>query len=76
MLRQGVIIAGVGTVVGFAVGLGAARALRSMLYGVTATDPLVLAGAAVLVVMTALVACYVPALRAARVDPARTLAEQ
>jgi putative ABC transport system permease protein len=76
VLRQGVAIAGIGTAVGLAVGLGAARTLRSMLYGVTATDPLVLAGAAVLLVITALVACYVPALRAARVDPARTLAEQ
>jgi putative ABC transport system permease protein len=76
VLRQGVMIAGAGTIIGLGVGLGAARALRSMLYGVTATDPLVLAGAAVLLVVTALVACYVPALRAARVDPARTLAEQ
>jgi putative ABC transport system permease protein len=76
VLRQGVVIAGAGTAIGLAVGLGAARTLRSMLYGVTATDPLVLAGAAVLLVGTALVACYVPALRAARVDPARTLAEQ
>jgi predicted permease len=76
VLRQGIVIAGAGTAIGLAVGLGAARALRSMLYGVTATDPIVLAGAAVLLVVTALVACYVPALRAARVDPARTLAEQ
>ena len=74
--RQGAMIAGIGTAIGLAAGLCAARALRSMLYGVTATDPLVLAGAAVLLVITALVACYVPALRAARVDPARTLAEQ
>ena len=76
VLRQGVMIAGAGTLIGLGVGLGAARALRSMLYGVTATDPLVLGGAAVLLVVTALIACYVPALRAARVDPARTLAEQ
>jgi ABC-type antimicrobial peptide transport system permease subunit len=76
VLRQGVMIAGAGAVIGLGVGLGAARALRSMLHGVTATDPLVLGGAAVLLVITALVACSVPALRAARVDPARTLAEQ
>jgi len=76
VLRQGALIAGVGTVSGLVVGLGAARALQSMLYGVRANDPLVLAGAAAVLVATALVACYVPALRAARVDPARTLAEQ
>jgi len=76
VLRQGAVIAGIGTLAGFAVGLGAARALRSMLYGVQASDPLVLAGAALVLVVTALVACYLPAIRAARVDPARTLAEQ
>ncbi len=76
VLRQGVVIAAIGTAAGLAVGLGAARALRSMLFGVKATDPLVLAGAALLLVATALVARYVPAIRAARVDPERTLTEQ
>ena len=61
---------------GMAVGLGGARALRSMLFGVGTGDPLVLAGAATVLVVTALVACYIPALRASAVDPARTLAEQ
>jgi predicted permease len=76
VMREGLAIAGLGVAVGLAVGLGGARALRSMLFGVGTGDPLVLAGAATVLVVTALVACYIPALRASAVDPARTLAEQ
>ena len=75
VMREGLAIAGLGVAVGVAVGLGGARALRSMLFEVGAGDPLVLAGASVVLVATALVACYIPALRASGVDPARTLAE-
>jgi len=53
--------------------LGAAialtRLLRSMLYGVSPLDPLTLAAGALLISLIALLACYVPALRAAKVDP-------
>jgi putative ABC transport system permease protein len=61
------------TVVGLALGLGAAFALNrliaSQLFGVTATDPLTYAGVALLLAVVAMAACYVPARRAARVDP-------
>jgi ABC-type antimicrobial peptide transport system permease subunit len=61
------------TVVGLGLGLGAAFALNrliaSQLFGVTATDPLTYGGVAMLLAMVAMVACYIPARRAARVDP-------
>ncbi len=61
------------TVVGLSLGLTAAfglsRFIASRLFGVTATDPLTYAGVTLLLVMVAVVACYFPARRAARVDP-------
>ncbi len=73
--RMGLSLAGIGTAVGLAIGLAGARALRGMLYGVSAGDPLVLLGATGMIFFTAAAACYLPARRAASVDPARTLAE-
>jgi len=61
------------TLTGIAVGLGACfvmtRFLSSLLFGVSATDPLTFGGTALLLVATALLACYIPARRATRVDP-------
>ena len=76
VMRQGAAIAAVGTGIGLAAGLLAARSLRSILYGVSSADPLILAGSAVVLGATTLAACYVPARRAVAVDPARTLADQ
>jgi putative ABC transport system permease protein len=61
------------TVVGLGLGLAAAfainRLIASQLFGVTATDPLTYGGVATLLAIVAIVACYIPARRAARVDP-------
>lgn len=59
----------VGAVLGLAAALGATRLLRTILYEVTPTDPLTLAAVIVLLVAGALVAAYLPARRATRIDP-------
>jgi putative ABC transport system permease protein len=65
------------TLGGLAVGLGASfgvlRLLRSLLFGVTPTDPVVLAAVSVLLICVALAASYLPARRALRVDPVSAL---
>ena len=53
--------------------LVAARSLSAILYGVPPADPVSLAAAAIVLAITGMAACYVPARRAARIDPARTL---
>jgi putative ABC transport system permease protein len=66
----------VGLVLGLAGGLAAARALAAMLYDVPPWDPAALAAASALLTVTALVASYLPARRAARVDPVSALAAE
>jgi predicted permease len=69
VLRQGMVLAIVGAVLGIGVALGVTRYLTSMLYDVHANDPLTMIAVPVLLVFVALTACYVPARRAMRVDP-------
>jgi putative ABC transport system permease protein len=61
------------TITGIAIGLagafGLTRLLSSLLFGVSATDPLTFGGAAILLILIGLLACYMPARRAMRVDP-------
>jgi putative ABC transport system permease protein len=73
VVRQGLTMAVVGTAIGMAGALALARTIQSLLYGVSATDPATFAWVAVALLSVALVACYVPAWRAARVDPTQAL---
>ena len=69
ILGQGLRTILIGVAIGVAGSLALTRSLESLLFGVTATDPLTFAAVILLLVGAALLACYVPALRATRVDP-------
>jgi len=73
VLVRAATVAGVGVVAGLVVALGVTRALRGLLIGVAADDPVTFATTIGLLGAAALVAAYVPARRAARLDPAVTL---
>jgi predicted permease len=73
VFRQGMILTAIGVGVGLAGAMVATRALRNLLYGVTPGDPLTLATVVALLAMVAMMACYWPARRAARLDPVETL---
>ena len=69
VLGRGVKLGLLGVALGIAAALPLMRLLSSMLFGVTAADPLTFAAVAVLLTGVALLACYIPARRAMRVDP-------
>jgi len=69
VLRQGLGLASIGVVIGAAAGFGVTRVLNSLLYGVDAMDSIAFLGAAGLLSVAAVVACWIPARRAAAVDP-------
>ena len=73
MLKQGLVLASIGLALGLAAAAGVTRLLTSMLFQVKPNDPSIYLGVAVLVGTVALAACYLPARRAAAVDPAETL---
>ena len=69
VIAQGVGLSAVGTVVGILAALAITRYLASLLYGVRPDDPLTFAAVAILLGIVAVLACYIPARRATRVDP-------
>ena len=73
VLRQGMSLALWGAAIGLALAAGASRLLGSLLFGVAPADPLAFGGSALLFVVIGLVACFVPARRAAHVDAMQAL---
>jgi predicted permease len=69
LVRQGMKLAGAGILAGMAAAFVLTRAIRSLLFGVGATDPLTFVVLLVVAIGIALLACWIPARRAARVDP-------
>jgi putative ABC transport system permease protein len=69
VVKQGTLLAVAGVVVGLAVALGAARTLKSLLFGVSANDPVILGALSLTLIAVAMVASYIPARRAVMTDP-------
>jgi ABC-type antimicrobial peptide transport system permease subunit len=76
VLRQGLLLAGIGVMVGVFGALALTRLLSSLLFGVTATDPVTFAAAPAILLGVAVLACWIPARRAAAIDPVRALRQE
>jgi ABC-type antimicrobial peptide transport system permease subunit len=73
VLREGMAFAAIGSVIGLIASLLTMRVLSSVLYGVKPTDPLAFAGSVAVVISVSLIACWIPARRAASIDPMQAL---
>ena len=75
ILKEGVALLIAGSAAGLAGAFAVGRAMQSQLYGVRSTDPAVLLAAAAVLTVVALMACAIPARRAARIDPVIALSD-
>jgi predicted permease len=73
VLREGLRVTLTGVAIGLVASLGLSRVIAGYVYGIKSTDPLTFSGAAIVLILAALAACYVPAHRAASVDPMQAL---
>jgi len=76
VVRQGILVAVIGAILGTGASFAVTRYLQSLLFGVKPNDPATLIGVAILLLAVALLACYVPARRAMRVDPLIALRQE
>jgi putative ABC transport system permease protein len=75
VIRQGMILAIIGIAIGLAGAFALTRLIANLLFGVAATDPFTFFAIPLLLLFVALVACYLPARRAARLNPVNALAQ-
>ena len=75
-MRLGLALAGVGVAIGLGAAAGLTRLLSTLLYGITPLDPMTYAVVPVILVIATVLASYLPARRAAAVDPVQTLTAQ
>ena len=73
VIRMGVGLVGAGIVLGIIASLAVARVIATQLWGISAYDPITLTSVSVLLLITGIVACWIPARRASRVDPMKAL---
>ena len=73
VLRQGMMLVWIGAGIGLVLALLIGRAFSRMLFGLSPADPLSLTGATAALILVAMLACYLPALAASRMDPIRVL---
>jgi predicted permease len=76
VLKQGMVLAGIGVLLGLVGALAFTRVLQSLLFGISATDPAVLITVALLLGVVTMIGAYLPARRAARIDPVVALREE
>jgi putative ABC transport system permease protein len=73
IIGQGMVLIAIGAGIGLALAFAATRVLKSLLFGISATDPLTFTVVVILLMAVALLACYLPARRATKVDPLEAL---
>ncbi len=76
ILKEGMTLGFIGLLIGFAGAWGAGRLMKGLLYGIGSIDPLAFSAVAAVLMLSALLACYVPARRATQVDPMAALRDE
>ena len=76
VVGHGLVLTGTGLIIGLAIAWAATRTMKNLLYGIAATDPTTYAGVAMLLTLVGLMACWIPARRASRLDPIAVLREE
>jgi predicted permease len=69
ILKQGMLLAAIGSLCGLVIAFGGARMMKSLLYGVSSSDPITFTCVALVLLGIALLACWIPARRASRIEP-------
>jgi putative ABC transport system permease protein len=76
VLREGLKLTAIGVAIGLPASLAVTQLMKTLLYGVSAADPLTFAGVPLLLAVVAMIACWIPARRAARIDPMTALRQE